>query len=66
MRNFAAHAQDPFYAAGGTLSPDVHAEHIYNSLVEAEYLIDTRQDWNFSTLESQELIEMLVLGKSDT
>lgn len=38
---FANSAQDPTFSYSLRMSPDMHAEHIFNSVVEARYLMDT-------------------------
>ena len=43
LSDFVLKAQDPTFSYHGTMSVDMRAEHIYNSVVEAQYLIDTNQ-----------------------
>ena len=58
LKFYNAQAQDPLSAV--TTSPDMIAEHFYNSLVEAEYLRDTHQA---AGGEYENLVDLLFMGK---
>ena len=64
--DYNAKAQDPLYhASSAGRSADMIAEHLYNSLVEAEYLRDTQKLSDANGFTDHTLVEMLVLGNHD-